>query len=107
MERSLHLLEDSIHEFERVYADYGGKLQDYSLDVPQLNASDPAVLSDNISDTAAALEERIDEMLNRRDAQRDLPKRKSVCGFMTKLYPLAAMLLDLGSSAAQVTPSAV
>ena len=82
--------------------DYGGKLHDYNLDVTQLNTSDPEALSGHILDTAAALEERIDELLNRRDTQGDRPRRKSVCGFMTKLYPLATILLDLGSSAAQV-----
>lgn len=98
-------MNESVADFEKIYAKHTDK-------EVELNGWDNALskvlnevqLTDDMFDNAAALENRIDQTLTRREElKEERSRRKSMSRYIANVFPLLKFLADVGEMAAQVT----
>jgi hypothetical protein len=104
LERSLQCLNLSIERYEQIYAKHKSKdktttgLND-SLSKVLNNVS----LTDEIFDSAAALENRINEaIIGREEVKEVRTRQRDLSRYVLSVVPLVKLLLDIGGCAAQV-----
>jgi hypothetical protein len=105
LKKSFQRLNESVADFEKIYAKHTDK-------EVELNGWDNALskvlnevqLTDDMFDNAAALENRIDQTLTRREElKEERSRRKSMSRYIANVFPLLKFLVDVGEMAAQVT----
>jgi hypothetical protein len=105
LERSLQRLNVSVDGFEQIYAKHKSK----EKETDRLSDSLSKVLSDisltdGLFDSAAALENRINETMIEREERNGEPnRRQSLSRYVVSMFPLVKFLVDFGGMASQVS----
>lgn len=107
LEKSLQRLNESVAEFEKIYAKHADKeVEKNGWDNALSKVLNDVQLTDNMFDNATALENRINQTLIRREElKEDRGRRKSMSRYITNVFPLLKFLVDVGGMAAQVLHS--
>jgi hypothetical protein len=107
LERSLKRLNESVEEFEKIYAKHADKeVERNGWDNALSNVLNDVQLTDDMFDNATALENRINQTLTRREElKEERSRRKSMSRYIANVFPLLKFLVDVGGMAAQVVPS--
>jgi DNA repair exonuclease SbcCD ATPase subunit len=107
LERSLKRLNESVEEFEKIYAKHADKeVERNGWDNALSNVLNDVQLTDDMFDNATALENRINQTLTRREElKEERSRRKSMTRYIANVFPLLKFLVDVGGMAAQVVPS--
>jgi hypothetical protein len=107
LEKSLKRLNESVEEFEKIYAKHADKeVERNGWDNALSNVLNDVQLTDDMFDNATALENRINQTLTRREElKEERSRRKSMSRYIANVFPLLKFLVDVGGMAAQVTNS--
>jgi 3-phenylpropionate/cinnamic acid dioxygenase small subunit len=101
--KSLQRLNESVTEFEEIYAKHADKEVEKKGDNALSKVLNDVQLTDDMFDNAAALENRINQTLTRREElKEDRSRRKSMSRYIVNVFPLLKFLVDIGGMAAQV-----
>jgi hypothetical protein len=104
LERSLKRLNESVAEFETIYAKHADKeVERNGWDNALSKVLNDVQLTDDMFDNATALENRINQTLTRREERKEeRSRRKSMSRYIANVFPLLKFLVDVGGMAAQV-----
>jgi hypothetical protein len=102
--KSLQRLNESVTEFEEIYAKHADKeVEKKGWDNALSKVLNDVQLTDDMFDNAIALENRINQTLTRREElKEDRSRRKSMSRYIANVFPLLKFLVDIGGMAAQV-----
>lgn len=102
--KSLQRLNESVTEFEEIYAKHADKeVEKNGWDNALSKVLNGVQLTDDMFDNATALENRINLTLTRREElKEDRSRRKSMSRYIANVFPLLKFLVDIGGMAAQV-----
>jgi hypothetical protein len=101
--KSLQRLNESVTEFEEIYAKHADKEVEKKGDNALSKVLNDVQLTDDMFDNATALENRINQTLTRREElKEDRSRRKSMSRYIANVFPLLKFLVDIGGMAAQV-----
>jgi hypothetical protein len=104
LQKSLQRLNDSVLEFEKIYAKHSDKeIEQNGWDNALSKVLNDVQLTDDMFDNATALENRINLTLTRREElKEERSRRKSMSRYIANVFPLLKFLVDVGGMAAQV-----
>jgi hypothetical protein len=104
LQRSLQRLNESVAEFEKIYATHADmEVGEDGWDDALSNILNGVQLTDDMFDNATALENKINQTLIRREELKEQrSRRKSMSRYIANVFPLLKFLVDVGGMAAQV-----
>jgi len=105
LKKSFQRLNESVAEFEKIYAKHTDKeVEQNGWDNALSKVLNEVQLTDDMFDNIAALENRIDQTLTRREELKEERfRRKSMSRYIANVFPLLKFLVDVGEMAAQVS----